>query len=174
MILSALVPWRTFVMQTRLSPEEIATRLRSLIGPPDFLWSGPRDGGDQAWIGEVSANHAKFRRVIGYRRYRNSLLPRVELSWAASGSGSEVTVRMRMSPVGQLFAGVWFAVAFLQGVTTMIPLALASNGIVASLQSLGTSLLLWLFFTGLFGFEASKASGFLHDNLPQPESGLAR
>jgi hypothetical protein len=82
-----LIPYRTFSIETHLTPSEALTRLEAAVEPVRrFRWSRP----ERAFEGVLDGYLFDLRRVI---RYRNSYLPCIRGTIQESGTGARPVCR---------------------------------------------------------------------------------
>ena len=114
--LSALLPWRSFTIETSWAPEVAAAELAKEIAGP--MLPG---GGYAPFVGRgTSPYDFEFSRRI---EYRNSFLPVVRTTVEASHRGGAlVRVTMRMNPFVIAFTSLWMSGATLGGLGGLIGL----------------------------------------------------
>jgi hypothetical protein len=96
-----LIPYRTFSIETHLTPSEALTRLEAAVEPVRrFRWSRP----ERAFEGVLDGYLFDLRRVI---RYRNSYLPCIRGTIQESGTGARVTGTMRPHGLALAFMIFW-------------------------------------------------------------------
>jgi hypothetical protein len=115
--LRELIPWRTFVVETRWPPEIAAVEVKRAIHQPTLFGSG----GDAPFVGKVkSETEFVFRRRISYK---NSFLPIVRAIVEPSRhGGARIRVRMRMHSFALCLILVWItggAFAVLAGLVAL-------------------------------------------------------
>lgn len=171
MRLRDLIPWRSFDILTRWSPEVAAVELKKTIhrGTSSF-----DQGNDAPFVGDVRVNSEfQFRRRIAYR---NSFLPiiRVAVEPLRLG-GTRLRVSMRLHALVMAITAVWMTGATL-GALAGLPAVFAGQpvGLIAlALPLVGAG------FVGIpFGIEAHQAESLLraiYTNAPglpdPPETG---
>ena len=161
-LLSWLIPFRTIIVNTSLSPAEVAATLRRSThekkGLLDLSYGG------HAYVGNVSETGFKIRRVISYR---NSFLPVIGGSIMPRAYGSSVQVSMRMNWFTIMFMLIWMGgvlVGAMVGTVMFI-----TEGKVAGLGAWGMVAIGLAMFAFGFGREANIAEQFLRAQLPAPE-----
>ena len=105
-----LLPYEKFEIEASLSLEQSRQRLASIIGrKPSFAESFKymfRKSGTDQFMGEVTQEGFKIRRII---YYRNSFLPQITGQFLPSPRGTKVQVTMTLHPVVLVFMAIWFA-----------------------------------------------------------------
>jgi len=109
-----LWPYRRFVLQSPLSPDEVARVLRDSVDPRP-QWDNP----GRPFVGSVTPPEFRIHRAIGYR---NSFLPRVVGRIIPGDNGSHISITMRLHPAAAIFMALWLGGTALIGV----PLAVAT------------------------------------------------
>ena len=99
------LPDKRFVIDARVTPEEVRERLRAAVAPVRrFALRRPT----LPFAGEVGPQTFELRPVLGYG---NSFAPLVQGSYAMDVSGTRIDVRMRLLRPVAAFMGAWLAVA---------------------------------------------------------------
>lgn len=100
-----LLPYRRFAIDTSLTPDEVAARLRDAIEPPrTSVFTRP----ERPLVGRLDGTTFDvMRNVAG----RSSFRPRVRGTIEAAGSGARLTGTMRLHEIVMLFMGGLLAVA---------------------------------------------------------------
>jgi len=107
------LPLRKYEILTPMSPAHAARVLEEVVEPPR-KWGCPSSTKRGYFEGRVAGNRFKIHRVI---RYRGAFLPIIEGNFRRSGSGSMVTLNMRLVwPVMPFWIGIilflaWSSVA---------------------------------------------------------------
>jgi hypothetical protein len=159
--LKLLLPFRSFDIVTRLSPDDIVHELSPYLDPRERFPFGSRRG-DAPWIGRVNRKRLAMRRCISPWA-RNAFLPNVEAIIEGHAEGARVRVRMRMGMAAEVFSAVWMAGA----VAGALGL-LAGNPVPARLLGLLVPLAGLLLIGIGFWPEAHHAGAFLREHLPPP------
>jgi hypothetical protein len=157
------VPFYRFEIETPLSPQVAAQRIREMTSEPPagmVTFGRPDRRARTPFLGRVDDRAFQIRRVIGYR---NSFLPRIRGRIEPATVGSTVRITMAVHPVVILFLVVWLAIIGRFAYTETIAPLLAGQppGWFAAVM-----LLLMLTLTvGSFWYEASQARKLLQDAL---------
>jgi hypothetical protein len=86
------LPFRKYEFTTPMSPAHTARILQENVEPPR-KWGWPVSSKRGYFEGRVAGSRFKFHRVAGYQ---NSFLPIIEGSFRRDGTGTVVTVNMRL------------------------------------------------------------------------------
>ena len=110
-----LFPYRSFTIETPLTPDKVVSRLRAGVDPPGSF----RGRGDDApFAGSVTKDAFSIERTI---RYRNSFLPRlIGRVEAAPSGGARVTGHMRLDRMVAAFAICWLCITIFASVAAVI------------------------------------------------------
>ncbi len=103
-VVNVPLPYERFVIETRLTPGQVAERLREVTAPGRRLRLRSSAGG-KAFEGTVSDLEFRLTRVIGYR---NSFLPVVRGRIEDAPDGARIEVSMRLHPAVFGFMALWF------------------------------------------------------------------
>jgi hypothetical protein len=103
--LSVPLPYERFVIETRLTPQEVAERLREVAAPGRRLRLFRSSAGEKDFQGTVSDREFRITRVIDYR---NSFLPVVRGLIEDAPDGARIEVSMRLHPAVFGFVLLWF------------------------------------------------------------------
>jgi hypothetical protein len=96
-----MIPYRTFSIETHLTPPEALARLQTAIEPVRwFRWSRPQ----RLFEGVLDGYRFEMHRII---RYRNSFLPRICGTIQESGNGARITGTMRLHVGTLAFMILW-------------------------------------------------------------------
>jgi hypothetical protein len=170
--LRELIPWRTFVIETRWPPEVAAIEVKKVIDKPTLFGAI----GDAPFVGKAkSQTEFVFRRRISYR---NSFLPIIRAVVEPShNGGARIRVRMRMYLFAMGFLLVWSTGGAFAGLAGLVAL---SEGQVAGLVGVAFPLFGLALTCVPFALEARIAERLLRAIYaaapplpPPPETGQA-
>jgi hypothetical protein len=143
-------PFRKFEFSTPTNPERTASVLQEIVEPRrTFRW--PFSGGHRYFEGRVADRRFKIRRVVNYS---NAWLPVIEGSFRSEGSGTLVTVNMRL---------MWSLLAFMSGILALLLYAFVAldwrgpGTFEGRMLLLGATLYTYLVSTISFAFEMRVA-----------------
>lgn len=167
------LPWDRLTLLTKLSPDEVASRLRPMVGAAKFsLMPTP-----QAFRGTFDGTRFKLTRVLGrflgVVEWNNAFKPVLlgELA-AAPGGGTSIAVRMRPHLAVAVFMGLWLfgattlgSLLFLAIVTGNVHSDGSPPAFVGALISLGLPLSGYLLVIISFRVEATRAQRILCEAL---------
>lgn len=149
MSLLALLPYRAFVLETRLPPEEVSARLSAAVEP--IRWFRWRWGKRQPFQGAVEVGGFRILRVIGYS---NSFIPVIRGHVTPTVDGARIDGTMTLHPAVAMFTAIWLGGAFL----FRIPVAgaVVAGGVLNPMMFMpvGMCLFGWGLAVGGFTFEA--------------------
>jgi hypothetical protein len=98
------LPFETIVIETPLTKEETISNLTKSIEPEKtFRFFNKSDTKD--FEGQLRGNEFEIKRIISYR---NSFLPIIKGRLQTIGTGTRVTVNMRLHVAVMVFMAVWF------------------------------------------------------------------
>jgi hypothetical protein len=99
-----LLPFETIVIETPLTKEETIFNLTECIEPEKtFRFFNKSDTRD--FEGQLRGNEFEIKRIINYR---NSFLPIIKGRIQTIGTGTRITVNMRIHVAVMAFMAVWF------------------------------------------------------------------
>lgn len=142
-----LVGFRRIVIESPLSPEEVAANLSEVVAKPrGFLFEGPTE---KTYRGRVSTESFEVSRVLGYQ---NSFAPMIRGRIEPDDVGSLVEIRLALRPLVALFSVFWMALALLGTVL--------SRGAAVFLP-----IVFIVMLTLAFGYEARRSERFFRARL---------
>jgi hypothetical protein len=116
-----LIPFEKITYTSKLPIEEIKERLENEIQPKaNFSFGQKSIATSKKFEGTVNGNVFQIQRIISYR---NSFLPKIDITLAQDLSGSKATITFRLLPFVVIFIGFWLAIVAFSG----IALAFFSN-----------------------------------------------
>jgi hypothetical protein len=139
-----LYPSRDRELRTDLRPADAERALSSGVEPRRWLRFG---SGGKTFQGTVGAGAFDIQRIISYR---NSFLPNVRGTIREDGTGSLISISMRLPPLGLVILAIWV----LLGVMPLLAPSASHEAKMGGIALLGLS---WLITIGCFHFEAAKA-----------------
>ncbi|QIZ72295.1 hypothetical protein [Oxynema aestuarii] len=168
-----MFPHEHFTIVTALDPDAVRQRLSTVVEPPKtfrWQWGNP----DKPYQGEIGDRSFKISRII---HYRNSFLPVIDGRIEPNGTGSKISINMKLHPFVLVFMLVWLSMVgqipamFLMGILFALftdqkeQVPIDSESYLFLLFPLG----MFVFGCGLplIGFwpEARKSKAFLIDLL---------
>lgn len=115
------IPFEKITYNSRLSIPEIKERLENEIQPKaNFSFGQKPAATSKKFEGIANGNEFQIQRIISYR---NSFLPKIDITLAQDLSGSKAIITFRLLPFVAIFIGFWLAIVAFAG----IALALFSN-----------------------------------------------
>lgn len=115
------IPFEKITYTSRLPIAEIKERLENEIQPKaNFSFGQKAIATSKKFEGTVDGNVFQIQRIISYR---NSFLPKIDITLAQDLSGSKATITFRLLPFVAIFIGFWLAIVAFAG----IALAFFSN-----------------------------------------------
>lgn len=115
------IPFEKITYTSRLPIAEIKERLENEIQPKaNFSFGQKSIATSKKFGGTVNGNVFQIQRIISYR---NSFLPKIDITLAQYLSGSKATITFRLLPFVAIFIGFWLAIVAFAG----IALAFFSN-----------------------------------------------
>lgn len=98
------LPFETIVIETSLTKEETISNLMKNIEPETtFRFQNKSDTKD--FEGRLNGNEFEIKRIISYR---NSFLPIIRGKIETFGTGTQITINMRLHVAVMIFMAVWF------------------------------------------------------------------
>ena len=97
-----LLPYDRFILKSRLTEDEIMSRLTDSMEPWQTLRWGSSNS--KEYEGEIDGLEFKLKRIIGYR---NSFLPRIFGEIIRSKDSMRIEIKMRMHFFVQIFMIIW-------------------------------------------------------------------
>ena len=146
-----LLPYRRIVFQSPLLPDEVVQVLLGSVDPSP-RWDAP----NRPFAGSVTPPEFRIHRTISYR---NSFLPEIAGHIAPEGSGSRISMTLRLHPAVSLFLVVWLSLVAIIGVPLVFGGFTKENPI--ALMPVGMFLFGCLLTMGAFAYEARKAKELL-------------
>lgn len=150
-----LLPYRRFELQSPLSVTQVTQALSDSGEPKRWIRLGTAD---RPFEGTVTASGFQIQRNISYR---NSFLPQVTGTVTPEGSGSRISITMKLHSVVLIFLLVWSGVLASICVAVGVSFIAGSVEGTAALAPFGLFLLASLVITGSFAYEARKATELL-------------
>lgn len=154
-----LLPYRRFEIHSPHSAEQAERIVAAAVEAPRWFRFG---SGARPFEGKVGGAVFAFRRII---RYRNSFLPEISGRIASQGSGSRVSITMRLNVVVAAFLLVWFGGVLVGAVAMTFAVADGSASPALVLVPIGMLLFGWALTAGSFAVEAKKATELLNELL---------
>ena len=150
------LPFETIVIETPLTKEETISNLSKSIEPEkSFRFFNKSDTKD--FEGQLRGNEFEIKRIISYR---NSFLPIIKGRLQTFGTGTRVTVNMRLHAAVIIFMAVWFGGVGLFFLASL--LGLKDNGDTI-LFPLGMLLFGYALTMGGYLFESYRTKEILTD-----------
>jgi hypothetical protein len=146
------LPYEQLVIETRLTPQQVAERLREATAPNSRV-ARRSSASDKAFQGTVDDREFRITPVIGYM---NSFLPLIRGQIEDAPDGARVSVSMRLHPATFWFMLLWF------GLVTPVVLAIV---VVVAITHTFSPFFLVPF--GLFAFGYALTTGsFKFESIP--------
>lgn len=117
-MLKYLVPFERLSFTSKLSSKAAIQRLGAATEPRKFFRLF-RSEESRDYEGEVTGPDFNIRPIL---RYRNSFLPVLTGSIASSGSGSTITLSMKLDTFVLVFCAIWMSFVALVGVGVAVQL----------------------------------------------------
>ncbi len=150
------LPFETIVIETPLTKEEAISNLTKSIEPEKtFRFLNKSD--TKHFEGQLRGNEFEIKRIISYR---NSFLPIVKGRLQTIGTGTRLTVNMRVHVAVMIFMAVWFGFVGLFFVVSL--LGSEDNG-ETILLPLGMLLFGYALTMGGYLFESYRTKEILTD-----------
>ncbi len=111
------IPFEKITYNSRLSIPEIKERLETKA---NFSFGQKPAPSTKKFEGIANGNEFQIQRIISYR---NSFLPKIDITLAQDLSGSKAIITFKLLPFVAIFIGFWLAIVAFAG----IALALFSN-----------------------------------------------
>jgi diamine N-acetyltransferase len=147
--LTALIPFRRFVIESPLPLATAHARLAAAVAPTRWL----HFGGARPFEGRVDDTSFEIRRIIFYG---NGGRPRIRGTLVPAGTGTTVEGSMTLSPFTRVFLTIWFGGVLVGCVATLIDVATGERDplvmIPFAMLAFGV-----LIIIGSFVFETRKA-----------------
>jgi hypothetical protein len=153
-VLSVPLPYERFVIETRLTPVQVAERLRAVTAPGRRLRLFRASAGGKDFEGTVSDREFRVTRVI---RYRNSFLPVVRGRIEDAADGARVEVSMRLHPAVFGFMLLWFGFLTISLVVIVVIAAIKQTFSPFFLVPLGMFAFGYALTTGGFKLESRRS-----------------
>lgn len=150
------LPFETIIIDTPLTKEETISNLRSNIEREKTfcLWN---KSDTKAFEGQLTTNEFEIKRIISYR---NSFLPIIKGRIETFGTGTRLTVNMRLHVAVMTFMAVWFGFVGLFFIASLSSLEDRSD---TSLFPLGMLLFGYPLTMGGYLFESYRTKEILTD-----------
>jgi hypothetical protein len=145
------LPYERFAIETTLSPEEVAQRLRDVTEPGRLLRI--RSERSKEFRGSVNDREFTITRII---RYRNSFLPAVRGRIEPAQDGTCVEVSMRLHGFVLAFMGLWFGLVTVIFVGFIAAVAITQKFTPAVFAPLGFYAFGYALATGAFKVESGR------------------
>lgn len=97
------LPFETIVIETPLTKEETISNLTKNIEPEKTFRFNKSDTKD--FEGQLRGNEFEIKRIISYR---NSFLPIITGRVETNGSGTRLTLKIRLHVFVMIFMAIWF------------------------------------------------------------------
>src|SRR5262245_40277311 len=141
-----VLPYWRIVLQSPLAPDEVARVLVDSVDPK------PRwDAQSRPFAGSVTPPEFRIYRTISYR---NSFLPEIVGHIAPDGSGSRVSMTLRLHPLVAVFLAGWLSLVAIIGIVVALAGLVEAHPI--TFVPVGMFLFGCLLTVGAFSFEARK------------------
>jgi hypothetical protein len=151
-----LLPFETVIIETHLSKADTVNSLMENI-ESEKTFSPWSQSGARAFGGQLRGNEFELRRIINYR---NSFLPVITGRIETFGSGTRLTVDMRLQMAVLIFMIVWCGLCVLFFVAGSIN---PDNTNENPLLAIGMLLFGYILTMGGYLFESSRAKNILLD-----------
>lgn len=141
-----IVPYEKFQIDTDLSSIEVAQRIRTVTGKIKLFSLTP----EYEFRGRVSDSEFKIIKNI---LYRNSFLPIVKGKIEQKGTGTSVTISMRLHLLVMCFLSIWFSGV---GLGCIVVISDLNAFTLPMLTPFGLLIFGVVLVSGSFWYEASK------------------
>jgi hypothetical protein len=150
------LPFETIIIETPLTKEQTIANLTSNIEREKTfrLWN---KSNSKAFEGQLTGNGFEIKRIIGYG---NSFLPIVKGRIETIGTGTRLTVNLRLHIAVMIFMTVWFG---LVGLSFIASLSSSKDSGDTFLFPLGMLIFGYALTMGGYLFEAKRTKEILTD-----------
>ncbi|MBK8874664.1 MAG: hypothetical protein IPN13_12375 [Bacteroidetes bacterium] len=105
--MSKYLPFENIIYKTKFSKEQAIQKLIDNIeAERTFGFSAPSYTYSKQYIGQITGNKFKIKRVINYR---NSFLPQIKGEVYSEFDGTKIKVNMSLHKFVLVFTSIWFA-----------------------------------------------------------------
>jgi hypothetical protein len=149
-----LLPYRKFDLFSPRCAADVAAALSRQVEPRQWI----RFRTSRPFEGTVTGTTFDIARIISYR---NSFVPQIRGTIASEGSGSKISISMRLHVVALAFLVVWVALVCTIGGAFAVSSIRNGGPAEGALIPLGMFVFVWAMTAGGFWFEAWKAERLL-------------
>jgi hypothetical protein len=149
------LPYKHFILETHLSPDEAQARLAAQLRPPSWRnsWrAGP------PYEGRLQDSHFEISRVINYR---NSFLPTISGEMRPTAQGAEIEITLQLQPLVRAFMLLWMGLLMVFTVLILCGVLVKGNWSIGILVPILMSGMGYGICVGPFHWEARKDVAFL-------------
>lgn len=109
--MSKYLPFENIIYKTKLSNEQAIQKLNDNIeAERRFGFSAPSYTYSKPYIGQITGNKFKIKRVINYR---NSFLPQIKGEVYSEFDGTKIKVNMSLHKFILVFTSIWLGIVFI-------------------------------------------------------------
>jgi hypothetical protein len=148
------LPFEKLRFESNLKEEKIRQRLADHISLKTGRWTFRSDYDGKTYVGNLGTSDFEMSRII---TQRNSFLPRIKGNFETNGSGTLITVRMRLSVFVGVFICIWMGLVGFSCLGVLISLISGSTFKPMMLSPFGMLVFGYLLTLLSFKYESRKS-----------------